>query len=198
MTTKTSPPVLLLIDLQQSLVEGPSEWGPRSTPNLTSNISQLLHFWRSKSWPVLHVQHDDTADPENIISSRHPESFKIHASAAPENDEPVFVKHVGSPFIATELPNVLKELGKRPIVVAGMDGRECINNTTRHGADLGYDMTVVWDACASYGMEDLNGKKVDAETTHAMAMAMLMSYGQVETTAEILETLEAGKMECLE
>ncbi len=73
-----------------------------------------------------------------------------------------------------------------------------INNTTRHGADLGYDMTVVWDACASYGMEDLNGKKVDAETTHAMAMAMLMSYGQVETTAEILETLEAGKMECLE
>lgn len=31
----------------------------------------------------------------------------------------------------------------------GMDGGQCINSTTRHGADLGYEMVVVADACAS-------------------------------------------------
>jgi nicotinamidase-related amidase len=192
MSIASDAPVLLLIDIQQGMVEGPSEWGPRSTPNLTTNVEKLLEFWRSKSWPVLHVQHDDIDDPTNIISAKYPETYKIHASAAPIKDEPVFVKNVGSAFVATGLPTALEKLGTRGkgrIYVAGMDSSQCINSTTRNGGDLGYKMTVVSDACAGYGIEDLNGKKVDAQTTHELAISMLQGDAKIKTTNEVLREL---------
>ncbi|KUJ08960.1 Isochorismatase hydrolase [Mollisia scopiformis] len=189
MSTATSPPVLLVIDLQQGLVEAPPE-NPRSTPNLIPNVEKLLKHWRSKAWPILHVQHDDIYDESNDISASYPQTFKIHASAAPIANEPVFIKNVGSAFVGPGLPAALEKLGKRPIVVMGMDGRECVNNSTRHGADLGYEIIVVWDACATYGMENLKGEPVDAETAHEMAMAMLASYASVENTEKVLELFQ--------
>lgn len=189
MPTKPLPPVLLVVDVQQGLVEGSPESGPRSTPNLTTNVAHLLKFWREKSWPILHVQHDDIFDEANDISAKYPETFKIHECAAPKEDEPVFVKNVGSAFVGTGLPDALQKFGKRTIVLIGMDGRECVSNTARNGADLGYDITVVWDASSSYGMIGLEGEKIDAETTHRMAMAMLLSYAMVESTEAVLKRI---------
>lgn len=191
MSTETLllPPVLLSVDLQQGLVEGSTH---RSTPNLIPNVKKLLQFWRSKSWPIIHVQHDDIFDESNDISARYPETFKIHASAAPMKDEQVFVKNVGSAFMAAGLTYTLEKDGGREIVLIGMDGAQCINNTARHGADLGYTITVVRDACSSCGMEDLEGVLVDAETTHEMAMAMLLSYAKVNSTQATLDLLKAA------
>lgn len=182
-------PVLLLIDLQHGLVEGPSEWGPRSTPELVENITYLLRTWRSKGWPVLHVQHD--GGPDNIISVGFPESFALHTCATPLPSERVFVKKVGSPFVATKLSNVMNELGeKNKIVVVGMDGGQCINNTTRHAVDLGYSVVVVGDACASYAMNDWKtGKNFGAEETHNAAMSILAGDAKVTTTKELLGVL---------
>lgn len=187
----SSPPILLLIDLQEGLVVGPNDWGPRSTPSLTPNVERLLQFWRQKSWPVLHVQHDDIDDPTNPINSKYLETYKFHASATPKNDEPVFVKHVGSPFVATSLGAAIDKLGKRKIYVAGMDSSQCISNTMRHGGDLGYEMVVVEDACAGYGVEGLRGEMVDAETKHGMALAMLTGYGKVVSTESVLKEFES-------
>lgn len=195
MATKSQePPILLLIDLQQGLVESPPSWGPRSTPDLAENVAYLLKTWRSKSWPVLHVHHDDINNPKNIIAATHPETFAPHACSKPIEGERVFVKHVGSPFVATDLPEVIKSYdGKRKIVVIGMDGSQCINNTTRHGTDLGYDMVVVADACASFGMEDWkDGKPVEADVVHESAMSMLGGYADVTSTKDVLEVLGYG------
>lgn len=185
------PPILLLIDIQHGLVEGPPEWGPRSTPNLTENVQYLLKTWRSRSWPILHVIHDDKDDPSNLISAAHPETFKPHACAKPEGDEKVFIKHVGSPFVATELGSAIDSYEKdSKIVVIGMDGAQCINNTTRHGSDLGYKMVVVGDACSTYVMQDWKtGKDISAEEAHDTAMSMLNGYGKVTTAKEVLSVL---------
>jgi len=190
MASKTQEsPILLLIDLQHGLIEGAPEWGPRSTPELVENVKYLLKTWRAKSWPVLHVQHDELLEPDHPLQPKYPETFALHASAAPEGDEKVFVKHVGSPFVATELPEAIKSYGHRKIVVIGMDGTQCINNTVRHGADLGYDMVVVADACSSYGIEDYTGKQVGAEESHKAAISMLAAFGKVTTTVKVLTDL---------
>jgi nicotinamidase-related amidase len=191
MSIAQDPPILLLIDLQHGLVEGPSAWGPRSTPKLAENVTYLLDIWRSKLWPVLHVHHDDTADPSNPISASHPETFAPHSCSKPLDSEPVFIKHVGSPFVATGLPAAIEALGgKRKIALIGMDGSECVNNTTRNGVDLGYDIVVVGDACSSYAMNDWKtGKPFEAEETHNAAMSMLCSYAKVTMTKELLAVL---------
>jgi len=196
-------PILLVIDLQQGLVEGPPEWGARSTPNLVSNVTYLLKTWRSKDWPILHVQHDDIFDASNPIAAIHPETYAIHPSAAPLPNEPVFVKNVGSPFVASGLKQKVDEImakdgegregkQKRKIVVIGMDGAQCVNDTTRNATDLGYKIVVIGDASASYGMEDWRtGKQLGAEETHNAAMDMLVGYtdGKVTTTEKVLEVL---------
>jgi len=188
-SSSTDSPILLLIDLQQGLIEGPPEWGPRSTPDLVENVTTLLQTWRSKEWPVLHVHHD--GGPDNSISSGFPKNFAPHASAAPLPSEPVFIKKVGSPFVATKLPDVIKELGgKRKIVVIGMDGGQCINNTTRHGTDLGYEIVVVGDSCSSYAMNDWRtGKDFGADETHIAAMSLLTGDVKVTTTKDVLSVL---------
>ena len=143
------PAILLLVDLQHGLVEGPPEFGQRSTPDLVANVTYLLSIWRAKSWPILHVHHDDTDDLTSPISARFPETFAAHRSAAPEGEEQVFIKHVGSPFVETQISAAIESYGKRKIVVIGIDGTQCVNHTVRHGADLGYNFIVVSDACAS-------------------------------------------------
>jgi nicotinamidase-related amidase len=192
MATKPSePPILLLIDLQQGLVEGPPEFGPRSTPNLVENVKYLLQTWRSKSWPILHVNHDDIADDTNIINSKYPEAFAFHSSSKPQDGEQVFTKHVGSPFVATEVPAVIKSYGNRKIVVIGMDGGQCVNSTVRHGSDLGFEMVVVADSCSSYGTEDWmnEGETLGAEETHKFAMGLLAGYATVTSTKNLWKAL---------
>jgi nicotinamidase-related amidase len=190
MTTESQgPPILLVVDLQHGLVEGDPAWGPRSTPKLVDNVKFMLKTWRSKGWPIVHIQHDAKNEPKNPINAAYPETFAIHTSAAPEGDEKVFVKHTGSAFHAEGLPEAIKSYGHQRIVVIGMDGAQCVNSTVRHGDDLGYSMYVVADACSSYGMDDYEGKNVGGEYTHNAAMWMLMAYAKVTQTAEVWKDL---------
>jgi nicotinamidase-related amidase len=185
-----STPILLVIDIQHGMVEGLSEWGPRSTPNFVENVTTLFKTWRSNKWPILHVNHD--GGPDNIISVGFPESFAPHACATPLPSEPLFIKKASSAFVGTEVAKAIQELGdKRKIVVIGMDGGQCINSTTRHGTDLGYDMVVVGDACASYPMEDWRtGKQAGAEETHDAAMGLLTGYTKIVAAKDLLDFLE--------
>lgn len=85
------------------------------------------------------------------------------------------------------------ELAK--LVIIGMEGSQCVNSTTRHARDLGFDVTVVADACASFGTRDwkageAKGKGWNAEETHDMAMAMLAGgYASVVATEQLLQSL---------
>jgi len=183
------PPILISIDLQNGMVEGAEEWGPRSTPNLTENVKYLLKTWREKGWPIIHIQHDAKDEPDNPIAARFPKTFAIHASAAQEGEEKVFVKHTSSAFLAPGVLETIKSYGKRRIVIMGMDGAQCVNSTTRSGDDNGYKMFIVADACASYSMEDYEGKLYGAQETHNAAMYMLMAFGKVTMTKEVLKVL---------
>jgi nicotinamidase-related amidase len=206
---ETHPPILLLIDLQQGLISPLPEWkwGPRSTPSLESTIITLLKTFRAKNYPIIHVHHDDTSDPSNPISTLYPapQYIQPHACAAPIPGEKTLIKHTGSAFVNTTLSTLipsayLKSSDPAPgkIIVVGMDGSQCVNSTVRSGIDLGYDMIVVGDGCASFGIEKWVGGEmvgVDAEETNSMAMGMLSGYTKVVTAEELfsLFDLKAGE-----
>ncbi len=62
----------------------------------------------------------------------------------------------------------------------------CIDATTRAAFDLGFQCTVIADACATRDLE-FNGVKVEAEKVHASFMAALSSpYAKVISTHEFL------------
>ncbi|KIV77512.1 hypothetical protein PV11_09302 [Exophiala sideris] len=191
-TNNPPPPVLLVVDLQQALVEGfPGSIESRSTPDLTSNVEKLLSHWRKHGWPLIHIHHDALDPKEPLNLGRNPENCKAHACSAPLDGEPVLVKHVGSAFTdpSLRLEARLKEMGALEVVVIGMDGAQCINDNARGASERGFKVTVVADACASYGMASYGreSKVYSAEETHDAAMSMLANgFARVMGTEEYL------------
>jgi ureidoacrylate peracid hydrolase len=68
---------------------------------------------------------------------------------APAPDEIVLPKTSSSVFISTNLDYVLRNLGVRSLVIAGVLTDQCIDSAVRDACDLGYLVTLPIDACAS-------------------------------------------------
>jgi nicotinamidase-related amidase len=60
------------------------------------------------------------------------------------------VKHTRiSAFYGTPLEETLRLLGARRLVVAGVATHSVVEGTVRHAADIGFEVMVAQDACAS-------------------------------------------------
>ena len=78
---------------------------------------------------------------------------KVLDDIAPTDDEIVLPKTSSSVFISTNIDYVLRNLGVRSLIVAGVLTDQCIDSTVRDACDLGYLVTVPTDACATLTAE---------------------------------------------
>ena len=68
---------------------------------------------------------------------------------APANEEMIFRKTSSSVFISTNIDYVLRNLGVRSLLVAGLMTDQCVESAVRDACDLGYLVTLVTDACTT-------------------------------------------------
>jgi ureidoacrylate peracid hydrolase len=61
-----------------------------------------------------------------------------------------------SGFANTDLDLQLKKHGVHNLIVIGLRANTCIDSTVRYAAELGYDVTLVKDAIASYRWEEMH------------------------------------------
>jgi nicotinamidase-related amidase len=66
---------------------------------------------------------------------------------APAADELVLPKSSSSPFSSTTLDYLLRNMGIRVLVVAGLLTDQCIDHTVKDAADRGYAVICAHDAC---------------------------------------------------
>jgi nicotinamidase-related amidase len=59
-------------------------------------------------------------------------------------------------FANTDLDLLLKKHGIHRLIVMGLIAHTCLEATVRYGAELGYDVTVVKDAKASYSDNEMH------------------------------------------
>jgi ureidoacrylate peracid hydrolase len=71
----------------------------------------------------------------------------------PVEDEMIFRKTSSSVFISTNIDYVLRNLGVRSLIVAGMMTDQCVESAVRDACDLGYLVTLVSDACTTESAE---------------------------------------------
>lgn len=180
----TNTTALLLIDVQQGFDE--PRWGVRNNPDAEHRIAELLEAWRAAARPVIHVQHL-SVEPDSPLREAAPgHAFKEVARPLPH--ETVFRKHVNSAFIGTGLEAHLRAHGITALVVAGLTTDHCVSTTTRMAGNLGFDVTVVEDATATFGRRGPDGTDYDAELMHRVALASLHGeFAQVRTTREVLQ-----------
>lgn len=183
------PPVLLLIDYQKGFDQIAARTR-RNNIEAEGRAMALLTFWREKGWPVLHVRHD-SVEPESPFRpgtiGNKPMSFAIE-----EPGEPVIRKTVNSAFIGTDLAGRLDGLGRPDVMVAGATTDHCVSTTVRMGANLGYAMTLVEDACFTFDRKAPNGTVVPADTVQAAHIASLSGeFSRVTTAASLISELAA-------
>jgi biuret amidohydrolase len=77
-----------------------------------------------------------------------PEAQPI-ALLAPVNDEILLKKTSSGVFNSTNIDYILRNLGVRHLVIAGIVTDQCVDMAVRDAADRGYLVTCVGDACAA-------------------------------------------------
>jgi len=82
---------------------------------------------------------------------------EFRAEFTPMPGEIVVDEHWGSSgFANTDLDLQLKKHGIQRIIVIGLIAHTCLEATVRYAAELGYDVTVVKDATASYSDDHMH------------------------------------------
>ena len=174
--------VLLPVDMQQAF-DGPS-WPRRWNQELDANGLALLAGWRSAGRPIIHVRHD-SVEPGSMLARGAPGNA-FRPGFEPRADEPLVTKSVNSAFIGTDLDLRLKRLGAKHVVVFGISTDMCVSTTVRTGANLGWDMVLVPDACDCFDLPDGHGGTIPAEDIQRAHVATLaFEFARVMSTAEL-------------
>jgi nicotinamidase-related amidase len=179
----SAPAALLVIDVQQGLDD--PKYGRRNNPDAERRIADLLAAWRAAGHPVIHVQHL-SLEPHSPLRQDRP-GHALKAEAQPIAGEPVFQKHVNSAFIGTELEGYLRRHGIESLVVAGLTTDHCVSTTVRMAGNLGFAVTLVEDATATFERLGPDGTHYSADLMHAAALASL--HGEFATVRSAREVL---------
>ena len=78
---------------------------------------------------------------------------QILGEIAPAEDEMIFRKTSSSVFISTNIDYVLRNLGARSLIIAGLMSDQCVESAVRDACDLGYLVTLVADGCTTVSAE---------------------------------------------
>ncbi len=182
--------VLLPVDMQQAFDASP--WPRRWNGAVDDNGRAVVAAWRSQGLPVVHVKHDSVAPGSTLAPGQPGNAFR--PGFEPRDGEPLVSKSVNAAFIGTDLDLRLRRLGIRTVVVFGISTDMCVSTTIRVGANLGYEMILVEDACDCFDLPDGAGGIIPAQASHQAHVATLrFEFAKVVRTREIVETLTAPR-----
>jgi nicotinamidase-related amidase len=180
--------VLLPIDNQCGFDGAP--WPPRRDQQSENRGRALIAGWRAAGLPLIHVRHDSVT-PRSVLAAGHAGN-RLRPGFEPMDGEPLVTKSVNASFIGTDLDLRLRRLEATTVVCFGVATDMCVSTTARVGANLGYRMIVVGDACDCFDLPDAEGGIIPAETVHRVHLATLAyEFCDVADTAAVLAALEA-------
>lgn len=196
----TANTALLVVDMQY--FDAHPDWGEGRTAkelgvahcfdpyfeqidDIIPRIQQLLTLFRNQEMEVIHLRVSElTTDSRDvgwkqlvrglIVPSDWREADPLD-EVAPVGDELVVSKSSSGVFPVTNLDRLLRNMGITTLIMTGTSTGGCVESAVRDAVDLGYDVVVVSDACASGTVED-----------HETSLArMVGGLTRVMTTAEV-------------
>lgn len=179
---------LLLIDIQNDYFPG-GKMELEGALQAAQKASALLHCFREHGGRHIHIQHE-SRKPTATFFIPGTDGIRIHDLVAHFEEEPIVHKQFPNSFRQTNLHEQLKEWGTQRLIICGMMTHLCVDATVRAAADLGFEVIIVKDACATRALTYDN---VTAPAAHVQAafMTAFKSYGTIMTTEEVISFLGA-------
>ncbi len=178
---------LVVVDIQQFYFEG-------GLVPLTGSLEaaaqarKVLDGFRARALPVIHIRHVPKSVPIVDGEPADPQ-YRIRPEVQPAAGEKVISKRFANSFRDTDLLDTLRQKGITRMVIVGMQTHMCVEAASRAATDLGFDVVVVHDACATRPLE-FEGRTVPADMVHAGALAAIRgTYGRVISATELLREL---------
>ncbi len=182
---------LLLIDFQKDYFPGGKYplVNPLETAQKAYMLLQCFREHRAHGGQHVHIQHiSRRPDAAYFISGDR--GADIHDSVAHFEGEPIVYKHEKNAFLNTDLLELLKSWEIERVVIAGMATHMCVDATARAAYDLGFQVIVAEDACATRELK-YGDTVIPADMVQKSFLAALKAYGKVMKSEEILAFLAA-------
>lgn len=175
---------LIVVDLQNEYL--PTGKLPLSgIEAAVDNAVKVIADARNKGIPVFHIRHEFVNDEAPVFVPG-TDGVEIQSAVAPRDNEAVIVKNHINAFRETDLQQQLDAQGVQEVVVIGAMSHMCIDAVVRAAVDMGYEATVLHDACATLDLS-FNGVDVSAAQAHAAMMAAFeFGYATVKSVDEYL------------
>ncbi len=184
---------LVLIDVQNKVFnESVREHHPyfyaRVKDLVLPNLRRLIEASREAGAEVMYtVMENLTRDGRdrsldyklsNLSVAKGSWEAKVVDAVAPGKDDIVLPKTSSSLFNSTNFDYLLRNIGIDALVVTGFLTDQCVDHTVRDGADRGYRVICVSDACVAY-----------SEQRHEGAVSLFAGYCRTTTTEALVEEL---------
>lgn len=165
---------LVIIDIQYFYFPG-GDMELSEPEKAAEKAKQLLDFFREQNALVVHVRHEYNPGGE------------IYKLVAPLESEKVFSKKEVNSFLGTGLEEYLKQNHIKRLVLCGMQTHMCLEGATRASHDLGYECTVIKDACTTRDLK-FDDVTVPAKQVHYSTLATLRNYAKILSLQEFKES----------
>lgn len=166
---------LVVIDAQQEYFAPTGKVVLPEGPAAVEQIARALEWARRAGVPVVHVVHESRRADAASFAPGSP-ALAIHPRAAPAPDEPVMRKHLPGSFTGTGLEAFLRDRGIERLLVTGFMTQMCVDTTARQAAHLGFQVTVVADACAAKAVTGPDGGAIPADQVHRTHLGSLQGF----------------------
>ena len=170
---------IIVVDMQKDNVGG-------FCRAIIPNIKLLIQAAREKGIPIIFAC--DSRYPDDFIFTRagHPqrtirgtEGVKVIEELDPRPSDVTVEKRMLSGFFGSDLDFTLRQKSTETLIVTGVSTWACVLKTAYDAVELGYEVVVPADCCASPSLED-----------HECALKLLERLGILKPTVkEVTETL---------
>lgn len=168
---------LILVDIQNDYFDG-GLWPVEEMDHVAQAASDVLSAARKSGDLVIHIRHEATSETAPFFRPG-TSGADIHPSVTPIQNEAVVLKHRPNSFHQTDLHDRLQAAAVQDVTIIGAMTQMCIDATARAARDLGYNVTLVADACGAksmtFGDTALTANQVQA----AFMVPLAMSYASV-------------------
>ncbi len=165
---------LIIIDVQDFYFPGGAL--PLEGPEAASlNCKKLIDKFRAEDQEIVHVGHKVR------------EGGGFYTDVAPLEGEKIVMKSEVSAFNGTDLTAYLQENKITNLVICGMQTHMCVEGAVRAAYDLGFEVLLVGDACATRTLKNDDDAVAGADVHKSTLMTLNGAYAKVVDTETFLK-----------